>query len=359
MNRLVSVDVSVSKDLPGESSTLNNPVNDPTLLKLPEDKGDSAGTQGSNSKSNLVVGTNEGTPDVETAVSSRKGKGRAAAGEKDDIPDEHSGSDSEEEAWGGECDENEEEVEPHTLELHADRQLHNETKLFLQDLPDNQRRAKISWLDGMGAYEFERENNIMRNKYLMARLFEGKTVTELLFASTPVATPAPSSAALKITENDPTPLDYAATPTNPTTLTPSTLSNYAASPPTPSTPSAHAGTSTTPHASPQTTSELTPPLPTSFAPIISEVPSLNSPPERLSPVPDPSLTANMGYVETEVEQCMSVDLAGCPRWLSEAYTSLDGPMPTLWKSIMNDWALLERYYGFSNPSGQVCALNYR
>lgn len=102
------------------------------------------------------------------------------------------------EVWG---DEGEEE-EPHTPKLRASRQLHQETELFLQELPDKERRAKISWLNGRGAYEFERENNIIRNKYLMDRLFEGKTVTELLFDPTPVA---PLSAPPTLTEHSPTP----------------------------------------------------------------------------------------------------------------------------------------------------------
>ncbi|KAE9390047.1 hypothetical protein BT96DRAFT_750842, partial [Gymnopus androsaceus JB14] len=45
-----------------------------------------------------------------------------------------------------------------------------------------------------------------------------------------------------------------------------------------------------------------------------------------------------------------------PAWLRDSYESRLGegrPEETLWMDAVNDWMMLEAYYGFKNPSGMV------
>ncbi|KAJ3765812.1 hypothetical protein FB446DRAFT_654704 [Lentinula raphanica] len=50
----------------------------------------------------------------------------------------------------------------------------------------------------------------------------------------------------------------------------------------------------------------------------------------------------------------SVDLTGCPKWLSEAYEALtteSSPQDPLWRKALCDLVTLERFYSFRNPNG--------
>lgn len=362
-----TVHKGVSGDGLSENST--NPVNDPTLLKIPDDIGYQTGQE----KEGLEANSNSNSDKVSNHIaeadmaigmgSAGKGKGRVAGNEKEEG--------SEEEGSVGSGDEEDEDLD---LQLWP-RQVHTETKLFLQQLPERKREGKISWLKSCSAYEFERENNILRNKVLLQQLFEGKSVAELLF-TTPSTSSEHSAGVATFT-----------TPPEPAYTSPTSQAQSESGLLLPTT-SEHFPTSPTP----QTSSEPNPAVPTQLehSPTASRTPEtpseafpsevtpvaespVNPAPDRenalrsldLAPMALVSLTPDLSMsakddVGMENEEDLVVDMAGWPRWLSEAYSSLVGvgkPLPKLWKSTVNDWVLVERYYGFLNPSGQVRSSN--
>ncbi|KAJ3751970.1 hypothetical protein EV360DRAFT_56019 [Lentinula raphanica] len=51
---------------------------------------------------------------------------------------------------------------------------------------------------------------------------------------------------------------------------------------------------------------------------------------------------------------ISVDLTGCPKWLSEAYEALtteSSPQDPLWRKALCDLVMFERFHSFQNPNG--------
>lgn len=240
-------------------------------------------------------------------------------------------------------EENEDNGRAGTPELPADRILHPATILYLNGLPDDERRDEMQRLRGTRtAYEFERENNMIRNKYFMDQIFEGRTADDLIFGHStapkaPSVPPSPSFDPLTSPARNRTPTPAPAPPSLP----------LASHPPSPSfTVPASPGPHTFPDPRP------------SAAPI--------------DPAADKELmlvqpTEFGGEKDNMEMEGTSVDKTGWPGWLRDSYDSLLGegrPGGTLWSGTLNDWTELEGYYGFKNPIGSVgcnfieCYLQY-
>lgn len=185
--------VSSGGDLPA-----TNPADNPSMLTM-RDMEEPTELKSSKSKSK--------DGDKGKANPKRKGKRRAAEEvEEEEVEVEGVGEEGVEEEAEGEAgsavptnhsnndddDETDEEV-PLTPVLQSSRILHPETELSLRELPDLARRNKISWLRSQSTlYEFERQNNIIRNEYLFKQVFEGKRPSDVLFGH-PSSPLAPSS----------------------------------------------------------------------------------------------------------------------------------------------------------------------
>ncbi|KAJ3965285.1 hypothetical protein EV361DRAFT_810960 [Lentinula raphanica] len=85
---------------------------------------------------------------------------------------------------------------------------------------------------------------------------------------------------------------------------------------------------------------------------INTSPSGFSAPE-VSSVPQSTSSANVSSGVPSADD-ISVDLTGCPKWLSEAYKALtteSSLQDPLWHKALSDLVTLERYHSFKNPNG--------
>lgn len=179
---------------------------------------------------------------------------------------------------------------------------------------------------------------MIRNKYIMNQLFEGKTPGDIIFGI-PIAPEAPPES--------PSP-----SPPQPASSTPSNA--HVPAPSSPVHPIARVS------ASPSSGSQLT------LHPAVDQE-SGASPTRSPTPVVESSssLAQLLGGGE-DMEDTLSVDKMHWPAWLRESYELLFGEgslQGTLWIMTVNNWTRLEGYYGFENPIGSVgsnliCALAF-
>ncbi|KAJ3830974.1 hypothetical protein F5878DRAFT_668090, partial [Lentinula raphanica] len=141
----------------------------------------------------LLITISEPGPSTERAKknavrNAKKSTNNDDEDDEEDNDDEEYGDDEEEEEGDKEEDDNEEEEEEEEEEdpyfgLHPNRRkkLLPESRKYLDSLSPEQRRIEIAPLFcHYSAYEFQRENNILRTKWYMLQITNGRKATDII-----------------------------------------------------------------------------------------------------------------------------------------------------------------------------------
>ncbi|KAJ3816944.1 hypothetical protein F5880DRAFT_1512196, partial [Lentinula raphanica] len=370
------------------SSDLSHLINDNALHILPPESDIQAPSKrklrrsrarNRNKTQNPDKGDESGDEDVEEGVDE---KDEGDHGDEEDEEDEEEDEEDDEEQ---EDDDKDEDLPG--LSAQRRSQLHPESLLQLRRLTGTERKNAIRRISlRMSKYEFDRENTILKNNYMMAMLFEGRSGTDIINGDLP-NTSTPSSA-----PTDSVPPTTSAPSSTPTDtrdsssdgVLPTTQNSSSESPTDGNLPTTQDSSSNPPQASNPnsitTTSDnangVLPSTPSSAAPFdnpsaaqtdnpLPPMPSSTIPSSAAQPenqlLPDPSSNTDaVGVLENplpppESDNSMStVDKSAWPKWVSDAYDALMAehrPSDSLWDNTIKAWTDLERNYDFENPIG--------
>ncbi|KAF5375458.1 hypothetical protein D9757_009965 [Collybiopsis confluens] len=208
--------------------------------------------------------------------------------------------------------------------LSSERQklIHPDALNYLETLPPQKLRPALQKLcQRQSLYNLERESNLLRKEWIFLQITGGRTATDMIFGGTSTPPPPP-----------PPPLPQAlphASAFSQTNSEQNEPPTYSDSPPSPSVLSIPEdeliGTVSLP--------EQNSPNPATSAPTIISVPEV-----------DPSVASSSAREER-------VDISDCPKWLSDAYTTLTSegtPNHPLWRQALRDLVTLERYHEFED-----------
>ncbi|KAE9387447.1 hypothetical protein BT96DRAFT_948350 [Gymnopus androsaceus JB14] len=314
------------------AKTVENPVDNSDLIRMPdgheeEELNKLEGKKTGKKAKKAVEADGEKGSSKKKSKGKGKGKPKKTNKGKDKVSDgDEILGDGQEILDGDEEEEKESKMEVDTdfppcsltPTLSANCKLLPKVTNYLATLPDQERQETMGQFCGrMSTYEFEWENNIMRNKWILAQIMGGKTGSEIVFGEggTPTARMVPVP--------DPT-LQDDCSPTPPILISPSAPPSLA---------------SVLPSNSPQT-----PPPPPASLVSDNSPPSLPPPPsvdpEPISEGDNADIEADVdmtGWRKRDFEGRIVVDVLNCLLWWSCMIGDRE-EQQSLWDAALKDVA---------------------